>query len=134
MDTVKVDEGLRDERRNAQAQVSRITASSSGGSDNQVVKQELMRLVDIIEEGYDEDLRNHGKAHASREGNQKHVHVVIQETKNEIKDLTTENKVLQRRLLALQKRRSTIGTKLFLEGAETQYQIVKFLSVKNSHS
>eukprot|EP00249_Psilotum_nudum_P014252 c24739_g1_i6 orf=456-1256(+) len=48
---------------------------------------------------------------------------LIHETEEEIKDLSIENKVLQRQVLALQKRRSTIGTKLFLEGAESQYQI-----------
>ena len=41
--------------------------------------------------------------------------------------MTIENKVLQKRLLAIQKRRSTIGTKLFLEGADTQYQIVSII-------
>ncbi|EFJ08838.1 flagella associated protein 184 [Selaginella moellendorffii] len=46
----------------------------------------------------------------------------IEETMEEIGDLQSENKVLEKRLLALQKRRSTIGTKLFLEGAETLYQ------------
>jgi hypothetical protein len=53
--------------------------------------------------------------------------LLYQEANKEIKDMTIENKVLQKRLFAIQKRRSTIGTKLFLEGADTQYQIVSTL-------
>eukprot|EP00249_Psilotum_nudum_P014255 c24739_g1_i9 orf=552-1202(+) len=58
---------------------------------------------------------------------------LIHETEEEIKDLSIENKVLQRQVLALQKRRSTIGTKLFLEGAESQYQIVAS-EARHTHS
>ncbi|KAI5084763.1 hypothetical protein GOP47_0000932 [Adiantum capillus-veneris] len=121
METVKEDE-IRMEDENELTKVLNM-GSFHQGSDNQAVQEELMRLVDIVEETFEGGIENHEKTHESREGTQKHVHLVIQETKNEIRDLTTENKVLQRRLLALQKRRSTIGTKLFLEGAETQYQI-----------
>eukprot|EP01018_Ginkgo_biloba_P024593 Gb_26218 [translate_table: standard] len=47
---------------------------------------------------------------------------LFEEVRDDVKDLCSENQVLQKRLLSLQKRRSTIGTKLFFEGIEGRYQ------------
>eukprot|EP01018_Ginkgo_biloba_P015084 Gb_04511 [translate_table: standard] len=48
--------------------------------------------------------------------------IEAEEAEEESRDLSIENQLLQKRLLTLIKRRSTIGTKLFMEGVESQHR------------
>eukprot|EP00249_Psilotum_nudum_P014251 c24739_g1_i4 orf=78-1142(+) len=113
-----------------------ISAAQTKAIVCQIVEEEVMKLVQAAETtalgiGIESDAVQEEDASAQVDAGiekdpgvkESNYATLIHETEEEIKDLSIENKVLQRQVLALQKRRSTIGTKLFLEGAESQYQI-----------
>lgn len=95
METVKEDDSPAEEEGNyAMPVTSNLLnmGASPQESENQAVREELMKLVDIVEESFEDVVERKEKGQSSRQGTHKHVHVVIQIPGNKERNQRLDNR------------------------------------------